>query len=464
MVPLLAILPVLEGGFQAAAGAASSASSLLAMATPPLADMAVYLPQSATSGGAAASAASVVSAVASGPSSVLSSLSSTSSLMLAQLAAALPPPALPHALTDSLAQLLGGPGNLAVAWQLLQGALTALAGLGAILVGGQFVMKPTFAAVQKAEAPEAFLAICLLAVGGTALITEKLGLSDSLGAFLAGAILSTTPLKADVLLYTTPYQKLFLGLFFVTTGSSIDFPLLLTEWPSILAMLVGLLSLKTAIITLLGPRAGLSLPDSIRTAFLLSQGGEFAFVVLALANELGVLPMEINRLLIAVVVLSMALTPALYEVGALLAGVVERLGWGPSPGAVVVVEAPCMSDFLRDDDMGSGDEAVGSGKLGGGRVEEGDGSGVCALDALSGGKQEADLDLAGSEEGSSNSGLDVKAVLPMLSGGVLEAAARAEPSAGTSGEPGGDDSEGGTATQVQGLNGSARAQKSTTVR
>lgn len=120
--------------------------------------------------------------------------------------------------------------------------------------------------------------------------------------------------------------------------------ILFREWPNILSLLAGLIAIKTLIITAIGPRVGLTLQESIRIGFLLSQGGEFAFVVFSLANRLaviyffvhflthskylvllmkrsmldyrlGVLPLELNKLLIIVVVLSMALTPLLNEIG-----------------------------------------------------------------------------------------------------------------------------------------------------
>eukprot|EP00887_Chlorella_sp_A99_P002617 scaffold6.g2617.t1 len=120
-----------------------------------------------------------------------------------------------------------------------------------------------------------------------------------------------TQVEADI----QPFRGILLGLFFVTTGSSLDVGLLLAQWPVVGTLLVGLLALKITIIAALGPYFGLSKAESIRTGFVLSQGGEFAFVLLALANSLNVLPEELNRLLIIVVVLSMALTPALTEVG-----------------------------------------------------------------------------------------------------------------------------------------------------
>ncbi|KAF3514445.1 hypothetical protein F2Q69_00000709 [Brassica cretica] len=98
-------------------------------------------------------------------------------------------------------------------------------------------------------------------------------------------------------------------------GTSIDMEVLFREWPNVLTLLAGLIVIKTLIITALGPRVGLTLQESVRIGFLLSQGGEFAFVVFSLANRLGVLPLELNKLLIIVVVLSMALTPTLNQLG-----------------------------------------------------------------------------------------------------------------------------------------------------
>ncbi|KAJ7553953.1 hypothetical protein O6H91_06G120000 [Diphasiastrum complanatum] len=201
-------------------------------------------------------------------------------------------------------------------WPVLAAeSLKALGGLGALSLGGQLLLRRIFEIVANSRSSEAFVALCLLTVTGTSLLTQKLGFSDTLGAFLAGALLAETNYRTQVEADIRPFRGLLLGLFFVTTGTSIDIQLLLREWPNVLALLGGLIAIKTAIITAIGPRVGLTLPESVRIGLLLSQGGEFAFVVFSLANRLGVLPLELNRLLIIVVVLSMALTPFLNEVG-----------------------------------------------------------------------------------------------------------------------------------------------------
>ncbi|KAK8530068.1 hypothetical protein V6N12_060826 [Hibiscus sabdariffa] len=206
---------------------------------------------------------------------------------------------------------------------LVQESLKALLGLGVLSLGGKYILRRVFEVVAETRSSEAFVALCLLTVAGTSLMTQQLGFSDTLGAFLAGALLAETNFRTQIEADIRPFRGLLLGLFFVTTGTSIDLQLLYREWPSILALLSGLIVIKTLIITALGPRVGLTLQESVRVGFLLSQGGEFAFVVFSLANSLGVLPLELNKLLIIVVVLSMALTPLLNEVGRRAADFVE---------------------------------------------------------------------------------------------------------------------------------------------
>ncbi|CAA2965165.1 K(+) efflux antiporter 3, chloroplastic-like [Olea europaea var. sylvestris] len=201
-------------------------------------------------------------------------------------------------------------------WPMLaKESLKALGGLGLLSLGGKYLLRRVFEVVADTRSSEAFVALCLLTVAGTSLLTQKLGFSDTLGAFLAGALLAETNFRTQIEADIRPFRGLLLGLFFVTTGSSIDTELLLREWPNVFSLLGGLIAIKTLIITAIGPRVGLTLQESVRIGLLLSQGGEFGFVVFSLANRLGVLPLELNKLLIIVVVMSMALTPLLNDLG-----------------------------------------------------------------------------------------------------------------------------------------------------
>lgn len=210
-------------------------------------------------------------------------------------------------------------------WPVLAAeSLKALGGLGLLSLGGKYLLRRIFEVVAESRSSEAFVALCLLTVSGTSLITQMLGFSDTLGAFLAGALLAETNFRTQIEADIRPFRGLLLGLFFVTTGTSIDMQLLFREWPNVLSLLSGLIVIKTLIITAIGPRVGLTLQESVRIGFLLSQGGEFGFVVFSLANRLGVLPLELNKLLIIVVVLSMALTPLLNEIGRKAAEIIDE--------------------------------------------------------------------------------------------------------------------------------------------
>lgn len=210
-------------------------------------------------------------------------------------------------------------------WPMLaKESLKALGGLGLLSLGGKYLLRRVFEVVAEARSSEAFVALCLLTVAGTSLLTQQLGFSDTLGAFLAGALLAETNFRTQIEADIRPFRGLLLGLFFVATGTSIDMQLLFREWPNVLSLLAGLIIIKTLIITAIGPRVGLTLQESVRIGLLLSQGGEFGFVVFSLANRLGVLPLELNKLLIIVVVLSMALTPALNEAGRKAAEIIDE--------------------------------------------------------------------------------------------------------------------------------------------
>ena len=163
-------------------------------------------------------------------------------------------------------------------------------------------------------------------------LTDALGLSSTLGAFLAGTLLAETNYRTLVEADIQPFRGLLLGLFFMTTGASVDPQLVTENLPTVLALLGGLIAFKAVIITALGRVFRLSWGECVRTGLLLSGGGEFAFVVLTLAERLMVIPPGLARLLTAIVVMSMALTPALGFLGDAIADRLTAMGvdekWG----------------------------------------------------------------------------------------------------------------------------------------
>lgn len=222
---------------------------------------------------------------------------------------------------------------------LLEGTVTALGGLGGVVLASRIIVRRAFNVVAGSRSPEAFIALTLLTVVGTSLITEEIGLSDSLGAFLAGLMLAESNFRTQIEADIKPFRGLLLGLFFVTVGTNIDLDLFYREWPTVLAMLAGLITMKTGVVAALSPLFGLTFAEGVRTGLTLSQGGEFAFVVFSLAQSLSILPDELNRLLIIVVVLSMGLTPAVADLGGKAAAFLEkRTKEGGQASDVVEVE------------------------------------------------------------------------------------------------------------------------------
>lgn len=210
--------------------------------------------------------------------------------------------------------------------ELVPSALQACLGLGGLVLASRFGLRPLFDVVAESKSQEAFISLCLLTVAGTSFITAELGFSDTLGAFLAGVLLAESNYRVQVEADIKPFRGILLGLFFLSTGASIDLSVLAAYWPVAIALMLGLLGVKSAILTPLARiGGGLSWPESVRVGILLSQGGEFAFVLLALANSLGVLPLQLNKLLIIVVVGSMALTPVLADLAGFSAEQVEKL-------------------------------------------------------------------------------------------------------------------------------------------
>jgi Kef-type K+ transport system membrane component KefB len=124
-------------------------------------------------------------------------------------------------------------------------------------------------------------------------------------------VLDTSQVEAEV----KPFKGILLGLFFLCTGAAVDIPTLFGRFPTIALLTIGLISVKFTITSVSARYFGLTEAESVKVGLTLSQGGEFAFVLLALAQDLRVLPEDLNALLICVVVLSMALTPLLAEVG-----------------------------------------------------------------------------------------------------------------------------------------------------
>jgi len=218
--------------------------------------------------------------------------------------------------------LLAGSGvsvGVAMFTALVKGCIA----ISAISFTGAFLLNPMFEAVEKSKSHTSFLALAILTVLSMSFVTEGLGLSNTLGAFLAGVLLSETKYKYQVEADIAPFRGLLLGLFFTTVGFSIDFTILSAQFPFIMASVGGLLFAKSAAIFVLCRAFNLRTSQSLQAGLLLSQGGEFAFVVFGLAKRIGLLSEPISKFLLTTTAISMAATPALSALGNNLATKLE---------------------------------------------------------------------------------------------------------------------------------------------
>lgn len=222
-----------------------------------------------------------------------------------------------------IVQLLSEGGS-GIQRALLIAATKAIVTLSTMSVLGKKFLDPIFSQVAKSKSHEAFLSIILATVLLMSFLTEGIGLSHSLGAFLAGLLLSETRYRYQIEADIAPFRGLLLGIFFMTVGFSIDIKLLYREGGMILSLLTLLISMKASIIFLLSLLFGVPLGSAIITGLLNSQGGEFAFVSLGIAQNMKLIPELLSKKLLTAVALSMAITPMLSDIGNLLAKKIEQ--------------------------------------------------------------------------------------------------------------------------------------------
>lgn len=198
--------------------------------------------------------------------------------------------------------------NNPVDWWL---ALVVMGAFIAALFGSRYVIRPLMSWLARTRVPEAFTAFALLLVIGAALVTESFGLSPALGAFLGGVLLADSEYRHELEGNLQPFKGLLLGLFFITVGMSIAFNVVMDNPLLVLALVLGLIAVKMLVLYVLATFFRMHPAERLLLGILLSQSGEFAFVVLQFARTAGNLSGPEVELLTVVVALSMATTPFL---------------------------------------------------------------------------------------------------------------------------------------------------------
>lgn len=220
-------------------------------------------------------------------------------------------------------------GGASLAAVLPEKIALALGCIAVIVFGGRFLVRPLFVAVDFAKSRELFSATTLLIVIGVAALASYAGLSMSLGAFLAGVMLSNSEYRHEIQADLEPFEGLLLGLFFASIGMSIDVATLWRTPGQIALLVVGVLLLKIVVVYVLARAFKHDSSNATRLALSISQVGEFALVLFSAAGGLGLLAPEENTQLLLVVVLTMVVTPVLFSLSELF--IVPVLGAVPPP-------------------------------------------------------------------------------------------------------------------------------------
>jgi monovalent cation:H+ antiporter-2, CPA2 family len=189
--------------------------------------------------------------------------------------------------------------------------LAVLGAVAAVVLGGLFLVRPLLRAIARTRLRELFTAAALLLVIAIALLMTQVGLSPALGTFLAGVVLANSEFRHELESDIEPFKGLLLGLFFIAVGASIDFALILSQPLLIVGLVVALMLLKLSVLFALTRLFRMGTDQGLLVAFALPQAGEFAFVLFSFAAQEGVLEQQITSPLVAVVALSMAVSPLL---------------------------------------------------------------------------------------------------------------------------------------------------------
>ena len=211
--------------------------------------------------------------------------------------------------------------------------LVVLGTITLIIVAGRYLVRRLLRIVAATRMREVFTATALLLIVGIAVLMMQVGLSPALGTFMAGVVLASSEYKHELESDLEPFKGLLLGLFFIAVGASIDFNLIVSQPGTVFGLVLGLIVVKGIILFILGRFFKIGKDQNFIFSFALSQVGEFAFVLFSFSLGEGIFDQQAVQLMIAVVAISMALTPLLMMIN-------ERLILPYAGGTLVKEEKP----------------------------------------------------------------------------------------------------------------------------
>jgi monovalent cation:proton antiporter-2 (CPA2) family protein len=224
-----------------------------------------------------------------------------------------------------------------IAFALLEAAAILLL----VVIGGRYLLQPVLHRVTHARTQEIFTALVVVLVLGSALLTEHVGLSMAMGAFIAGLLIADSPYRHGIVAEIQPFRGLLVGLFFMSMGMSVDLGTFLAQPFSILGLLVALIVVKFAVLWPLARSFGLRTSSGAAVGLLLSQSGEFGLILFAYTHQVNLIDTALFQQLLLVVVLSMLVTPVIAHLARRLAAMPRDLeeAQKESPAAARIVVA-----------------------------------------------------------------------------------------------------------------------------
>jgi len=209
----------------------------------------------------------------------------------------------------AIVPLLGIPDDAGSSGNFWLATAKVVGVLAGIIVGGRYLVRPLLQVIARTDTREIFTAFALLLVIAIGLLMQWIEMSMALGAFMAGVLLADSEYRHALETDLEPFKGLLLGLFFIAVGMSVDFAVFLAHPWRILGLVAGFLLIKTAVLYGLSRVFGIARGQHLQFALLLSQGGEFAFVVFGAAATAKVFTEDTASMLVVVVALSMVVTP-----------------------------------------------------------------------------------------------------------------------------------------------------------
>lgn len=192
-----------------------------------------------------------------------------------------------------------------------QQVITIIGVITSFIFIGRFLSRHVFRIIANAGSREVFTAVTLLIVVGIAIAMNKIGLSPALGSFVAGVVLADNEYRHELESNLEPFKGLLLGVFFIAIGAGINFTVFFNQTALILEFLALLITIKFAILFILGKFFKLKLGQGLWFSFALAQAGEFGFVIAAFASKLAILNSFQSEIIVIIIALSMAFTPIL---------------------------------------------------------------------------------------------------------------------------------------------------------